>query len=244
VIWAVALLSSVAAGPAVLAVIITPVVVLGVLTSWRNARRVGAPVRGKAAAPGAAGTATLLTPGPQLWALLVLGLTPLAALGGIVGVLVFLLVGAGWTARLSMGASGRPAVPSTLAAVAPAVAGGFVVLAARQGTELVVVLVIAVLLFDVANAVMGTGSTGGILGAVSGLITVMVFSVMVNALLEPPFTGSSSWLLCGVVAVIGPLGVAACGRLVPRRTPALRRLDSLVLVAPVWWLATIVLLGR
>jgi hypothetical protein len=235
-----ALLGSVAGGPTVLAVVVTPVVVLAVLSARRDAGR-GALPRPRADDPG---PASGLQPGPELWALLVLGLVPLAALAGVAGAAVALVAGAAATARFSPRGWGRPDVPSLLRVIAPAVAGGALVLDARQGTELVTVLVIAVLLFDVANSVMGTGRTGGFLGAVSGSVTVLVFAVIVNALLEPPFTGSSSWVLCGLVGVMAPLGVGACGRLVRGRAPAVRRLDSLVLAAPAWWLGVVVLLHR
>jgi hypothetical protein len=107
-----------------------------------------------------------------------------------------------------------------------------------------VILILAILLFDVANAVMGTGATGGIAGAVAGAVTVGVLAIVVESVLSPPFTGSSGPVLCALVAVLAPLGVALCRRLAPGRVPALRRLDSLVLAGPVWVAAAALLLGH
>jgi hypothetical protein len=117
------------------------------------------------------------------------------------------------------------------------------VLAARQGTELALVLVVTVLAFDVANASMGTGETGGATGATAGALTLAVLAVVVEAVLDPPFVGSSPFVLCGLVAVLAPAGVSLCRRIAPGRVPALRRLDSLVLLAPAWVAAVALLVG-
>ncbi|HLH45961.1 MAG TPA: hypothetical protein VKV25_02305, partial [Acidimicrobiales bacterium] len=179
----------------------------------------------------------------------VAGVVPLLALAGVIPALLGVLAG-GVLAASSAGHGRRggsrrrgprrsPAVlgrrgAAALAAVLPALASAGAVLATGQGTELAFVLVAGVLLFDLGNAVMGTGSTGGLVGAISGGLTVVLWAVVVEAVLDPPFVGVSAFVLCGIVAVLGPVGVWLCRTVAPGRVPALRRLDSLVLVAPLW----------
>jgi hypothetical protein len=223
------LLVGVAAGSVVLAVVVTPVVVVAVLSGRRAA------VRGRAeVAP---------SRGPLLAALVVAGCAPLVAVAGVVPFVVVAGGGFGAAAWLERGgAGGWPAWRPVATAAAPVVAGGSLVLASRQGTELATVLILAVCLFDAANAVMGTAPTGGLLGAVAGAATVLVLAVVVESLLVPPFVGRSPWILCASVAVCAPLGVLACGRLAPGRVPALRRLDSLVVAGPLWLIVVAVAL--
>ena len=76
-------------------------------------------------------------------------------------------------------------------------------------------------------------------------MTVGVLAVFVAAVVVPPFSGRSPWILLGLVAVLAPVGVVlrrASAR--ARRLPALRRLDSLVLAGPAWVIAVGLLLHR
>ena len=57
--------------------------------------------------------------------------------------------------------------------------------------------------------------------------------------------GAEMLVLGGVAATLAPLGPAVAGRLLGERhapVPALRRLDSLLLLAPAWAIAAAVLL--
>jgi hypothetical protein len=209
-------------------VVVTPVGLIAVLSAWRVAthERFGSP-----------------TP-PVLAALVLLGVTPLAASAGPVVMVVWLLAGVAVLAWRYVHQPRKSLVGGVTAAILPALAGGSLVLADRQGAQIAMVLIGAYCLFDVANAAMGTGLTGGKVGAVSGIITVLVFAVIVESVLSPPFTGTKAWVLCGAVAVLAPFGVWLCARLVPGRLPALRRLDSLVLAGPVWVIGVRILLHR
>jgi NhaP-type Na+/H+ or K+/H+ antiporter len=80
-------------------------------------------------------------------------------------------------------------------------------------------------------------------------VSVGILSVLVAAVLAPPFTGSSPWILGGIAAVLLPLGPIVCRPLIgrarsPARVPALRRLDSVVLLAPAWPAAIALLLTK
>jgi hypothetical protein len=96
-----------------------------------------------------------------------------------------------------------------------------------------------------ASYVTGTSPRGGPVGVIVGMITVGVLAVFVAAVIVPPFSGRTPWVLLGLVAVLAPVGVygaALIGR--DRRLPALRRLDSLIFAGPAWVIAITYLLHR
>jgi hypothetical protein len=165
---------------------------------------------------------------------------PAAALGGgvaavAVGV-VILVVSVVWlTATSSRG--GFPFL-LVLAELGPAVAAASVVAARGQGGSQALTLLVAICLYDMANFLSGTGLRGGVVGALVGMITVAIFAVLVAAVVVPPFSGDSPWILFGTVACLAPAGVFIMGRIGPSlRLPAVRRLDSLLLAGPAWVIA-------
>jgi hypothetical protein len=181
-------------------------------------------------------------------------LDPLVALGGPYLALAVLVVSTGVIAALVLvsgyAASARPlrSVGARLVVgVAPSVAVTSVVVARHQGSSLALALVAAALAYDVGSFLMGHGrsAVGGWLGVVFGLVSVAVVAVFVAALMDPPFSGSKPWVVFGAVAVLAALGVrlsqAAAGG---ARLPAVRRLDSLWLAAPVWVVLSALLLHR
>jgi hypothetical protein len=132
-----------------------------------------------------------------------------------------------------------------LAAFAPAVAAASVVAARGQGLSEALTLVAAVCFYDMASFLTGTGPRGGVPGAIVGIVTVGVLAVFVAAVVVPPFSGRSPWVLLGLVAILAPAGVALAGRVGPQlRLPALRRLDSLILAGPAWVIGVSLLLHR
>lgn len=161
---------------------------------------------------------------------------PAAALGGgvaavAVGV-VFLVVSVVGLAATS--SRGSPFL-LVLAELGPAVAAASVVVARGQGGSQALTLLVAICLYDMANFMTGTGLRGGVAGAVVGMITVAIFAVLVAAVVVPPFSGDSPWILFGTVACLAPVGVFIMGRIGPSlRLPAVRRLDSLLLAGPAW----------
>jgi hypothetical protein len=65
--------------------------------------------------------------------------------------------------------------------------------------------------------------------------------------LVPPFDGNSPWILGGLAAVLAPVGPVVASSLTgdrSARVPALRRLDTLIVLGPAWVAATAVLLHR
>lgn len=181
-------------------------------------------------------------------------LVPLIALAGPMAALAALVISTGVIAALVLASgyagSARPlrTVGSRLvAALAPVVAVTCLVVARHQGSNLALALVGATMAYDAGAFVMGNARTplGGAVGVASGVASVAVVAVFVAALMNPPFTGSRPWTVFAAVAVLAPLGVHLCQRAAgPGRLPAMRRLDSLSLVAPMWVMSAALLLHR
>lgn len=220
-LWAAVAVAATVEGPAAVAVVVAPVAAVAAATvvrkgPARESRRV-------AIAAGAAAVVPLAALGGPVAALV-------AGVAAVVGVLVVSGPGEGWL--ISAGA-----------VAGPAAAGASLVLASDASLGVALCLVSAICLFDMANYVVGTGRTGGIVGALAGLVTIAVFSMLIAAVVDPPFSGSRPWIMGGLVAVLAPLGVVL-GRRLSRGAslPALRRLDSLLLAGPAWVVASHLLL--
>jgi hypothetical protein len=270
-VWVGLLVATFDYSPVLLGVVVAPVAVIAVLSAWRTVTHLAdtTPADGATGRAGLGDEATGGTglgdgvtavageepeptrsgfgmPVPSaLTGLVMLGVTPIVAgIGGTVAMIVWLVVA---TAALAWPYLDQPRGVlrrALLASVLPALGAGCLVLADKQASEIGMVLIAGYCLFDVANAAMGTGKTGGLVGAVSGFVTLLVLAVIVQALLAPPFTGATPWIVCVMIGVLAPVGVRVCSRLAPGRLPALRRLDSLVFMAPVWCVTVSVLLHR
>ena len=91
--------------------------------------------------------------------------------------------------------------------------------------------------YEVGDFLVGTGTSNPVEGPVAGIAAVIVLTFAVSVFEFPPFESGSAWVFGGLVAVLAPLGRFAAPILMPgpdARVPALRRLDSYLLVAPVW----------
>lgn len=146
---------------------------------------------------------------------------------------------------------GPPGVPGAgrraLIVLAPAAAGVGLVLARVQGLDQGLVLAGMVCTYDSAAYLIGAGSNNPWEGPVAGVASVGALTLLVAAVLFSPFQGSSPWILGGMAALLAPLGALVASRLTPDRSarvPALRRLDSLILLGPLWAAGTALLLHR
>jgi hypothetical protein len=229
VVWAGLLVAGVEGGAVALAAVVIPVAVVAAVSGIRAV--VTRPAAARPAVAAGAVSAVVL---------------PLAALGGPNAAVVAggALVAATVVLLAVTWRHGFPFV-AFLAGFAPAVAASSLVAARGQGLSEALTLIAAVCLYDMASFLTGTGPRGGVVGAVVGMVTVGVLAVFVAAVVVPPFTGRSPWILLGLVAVFAPAGVAAAGRIGPNvRLPALRRLDSLILAGPAWVIGVGLLLHR
>jgi hypothetical protein len=229
VVWAGLLVAGAEVGAPALAVVVIPVAMVAAVSGVRAVVPRRAAVRPLVVLAAATGC-----------------VLPLAALGGPTAAVVVgaVLVAVAVSLLAVTWRGGFPLV-AVLAAFAPAVAAASVVLARGQGLSEGLTLIAAVCLYDMASFMTGTGPRGGIAGAIVGMVTVGVLAVFVAAVVVPPFSGRSPWILLGLVAVLAPAGVAAAGRIGPNlRLPALRRLDSLILAGPAWVIGVSHLLHR
>ena len=246
IVWAAALIGAVAISSFLTAVLLGAVAVVATASGLRATEvrgRSGSRSRSRSRRP----------PMVVVAALAAAGLDPIVALAGPVpGVVLTILSAAAVSAMvLSSGyaKSARPlrAVGSRLvAAVAPAVAAAAVVVARHQGSNLALALVAAALAYDAGAFLMGNARTplGGPIGVLFGMLSVAVIAVFVAAVMNPPFTGSRPWVVFALIAASAPAGVRL-GQLVGReRLPAVRRMDSLFVMAPVWVVLAALLLHR
>jgi hypothetical protein len=118
-----------------------------------------------------------------------------------------------------------------LAAAAP-------VLLARAEVGRTIVLLFLAAAYDVGDYLVGSASANAIEGPLAGIIGVVVMT-FAAAVVDPPGFDGGVWAFGLLAAVLCPLGPLAASAILPRAAafaPALRRLDSLLLVGPVWLL--------
>lgn len=108
-----------------------------------------------------------------------------------------------------------------------------------EGLAAVGVLLVSVLLYDATVFVMGADARWRWEGVVPGLIAVIAVTLFAAAVLVPPFRGAAPWVLGGLALAALPAG-AVVGAVLrgpePRPVPALRRIDSLLVLGPLWLL--------
>lgn len=118
-----------------------------------------------------------------------------------------------------------------------ALAAASAVFLARTDTAALVILILLVSGYETGDYLVGTGAASPVEGPVAGIAAVLVLTFAV-AVFEPgSFESGPAWVFGGLVAVLAPLGRFVAPVLAPAadaRVPALRRLDSYLLVTPVW----------
>jgi hypothetical protein len=121
------------------------------------------------------------------------------------------------------------------------------VLLRRDGLVTAFVLLSFAAAYDTGAYLVGTGATSAWEGPAAGAAAIGAVTVAVAAFLVPPFGGLSPWALGGLAALCAPLGPLAGNALVGDRgrrahLPFVRRLDSLLVLGPVWSAAVALLL--
>lgn len=197
---------------------------LQVASAWRSAGRVPSRL--------VAGVGALAMPAAALYGI------GLAALAGLALVAAAVAASAGSARRR------RRRVPAVVAAAATVRAGFFVGLAAasavflaRTDTAAVVALVVLVSGYEVGDYLVGTGARTPVEGPLAGIAAVAALTFGLSVFQFPPFETGSAWVFGGLVAALAPLGRFVAPVLAPAggtRVPALRRLDSYLITAPVW----------
>lgn len=168
----------------------------------------------------------------------------------ILGALVTLLVAAGLPATTPvLGQRGTEVPPMEAlvhraellarSALPAGVAAASLVAIERLEFGAFIALVVLVSAYEVGDFVIGTGSSNAVEGPVAGLVALAVAAATTYVLLPAPFDTNSYPLFAALAAVCAPLGQIFASAVLPRGVawaPALRRLDSYLIVAPLWLL--------
>jgi molybdopterin synthase sulfur carrier subunit len=136
----------------------------------------------------------------------------------------------------------------TLAAAVPVgLAAASAVLLRGIGLSPVLVLLAYAAAYDAGAYLVGTGASSRWEGPVAGIVTAVPITMVVAVALVPPFSGASAFLLGGLAAIAAPLGPMAASALLgdsAAPAPALRRLDSLLVLGPLWAWCAAALIAR
>jgi hypothetical protein len=172
------------------------------------------------------------------------GLAVAATLGTpALGIGYLLLVVAALAASLATPEAGRLPIPRAGHTVAAAgICGGAaasLVLLASYEIGALIILLVFVMVYDASDFVVGSGATNGIEGPLAGMLFIAAASCVFAVVSAPPFNdhGSDIWSFSVLAMIACPAGQILASALLPKadaHAPALRRLDTLLVVAPAW----------
>jgi hypothetical protein len=135
------------------------------------------------------------------------------------------------------GAQGRVAGALIMTmALVPALGGATLTLIRGQDAAAALVLLLLVSAYEAADYIIGSGASNFIEGPLAGITTALVVGFPLSLVLLPPFD-DAGWQLLVFVAVTLPLGQIMASAVLPRagaNAPALRRIDTLLFLAPIW----------
>jgi hypothetical protein len=101
--------------------------------------------------------------------------------------------------------------------------------------------------YETGDFLIGAGSANPYEGPAAGAAAIVVITFIVSTLPISTLSFGEAWLFGGLVAVLAPVGQWAGSALLPAASSpasALRRLDSLLLSAPLWaWGVGLVIQG-
>ncbi|MBV8983390.1 MAG: MoaD/ThiS family protein [Acidimicrobiia bacterium] len=173
---------------------------------------------------------------------------PLAALGGLdtLNIIIVLVLVVTMVARVST-VTKAPSrdVALTLMIILPiGLATAALVLLRHIDLAAPLALFAFAAAYDVGNYLVGTGAANEWEGPVAGIASIVCVTLFV-AVLVPSFGGAGPFLLGALAALLAPLGPLAASIVLGDRdakAPALRRIDSLLLLAPMGaWLAAVLI---
>jgi len=124
-------------------------------------------------------------------------------------------------------------------AVPVGLAGGSMVALARVEVGAIVGLVLLISAYETADFTVGSGSTNAVEGPVSGIVALAAVTFVLWTTPPLPFVPTTMVLFGLLAGVAAPLGQILASALLPRGSswaPALRRLDSYLVAAPLWLL--------
>lgn len=224
IVWFIAAVVSAAIGVVAVAVLFGLVASVAAIQTAASWRRAGYDVN-----PFIAGLGALIIP---LAASVGIGMAGLAAL--VVVAIAFVSAFVGSSRRSSVLESAGLLVRS---AFFVGLAAASAVLIARTDAGALVALLVLVSGYEIGDYLVGTGAGNPIEGPVAGIAAVLVLTFSISVFEFSPFETGSAWVFGGLAVALAPLGPFVASALVPAAdapVPALRRLDSWLLVSPVW----------
>lgn len=163
------------------------------------------------------------------------------ALGAVIIAVAVAALGLAALRRAGRDQTVAAAGSTVLCSVPFGLAAAGVVAALDMDIGAAVVLIIFASVYEAGDFLIGSGSSNSLEGPVSGMVAISVTALVVAVLNVPPFEGAPVFAFAALAIVACPLGQLACSALLPAadaRAPAARRLDSLLLLAPLWaWAA-------
>ena len=179
------------------------------------------------------------------------GLIPLGAAVsiGFMGVAILVVVGVAYYLALIDLKGGHPLTQASYTvqcALFPGLAAAGVLLTLRYDLIAAAGLILIVSAYDSGDFLIGSGSRRRWEGPAVGMIAVMVMAFAISSLRLTPFVLPEALYLGGMAAVLAPIGQLVASAILPDaavRAPAVRRLDTLMVLAPLWPLA-VALVGQ
>jgi hypothetical protein len=116
-------------------------------------------------------------------------------------------------------------------------ASASMVLLADYEIGAVIILVLFLMVYDASDYLVGSGAGNGFEGPIAGGLFIAAVASLVAVTGVPPFRGADVWTFALLAALACPAGQFLASAMLPNasvRAPALRRLDSLLIVAPAW----------
>jgi hypothetical protein len=116
-------------------------------------------------------------------------------------------------------------------------AAASLVLLADYEIGAVIILLVYLMVYDASDYVVGSGAGNGVEGPLAGALFIAAVTAVFAVTEVPPFRGVDIWTFAALAAVACPAGQVLASAMLPRaaaRAPALRRLDSALIVAPAW----------
>ena len=108
---------------------------------------------------------------------------------------------------------------------------------ARYSLTAVVGLVFIVAAYEIGDYLVGSGARNPFEGPVAGATAIVVTTFAITAIGLKPFVFPGSFALAALAATLCPAGQVLASAILPKvdaPASALRRIDSLLLLAPAW----------
>jgi hypothetical protein len=118
----------------------------------------------------------------------------------------------------------------------PGVAAATVVLVRSESVVAAVVLLLVASAYEVGDYIVGSGATNSIEGPLAGMTTATLVSLPMALILVEPYDAAGVALLV-FAALACPLGQVIASAVLPgagAHAPALRRIDTLLVLGPLW----------